>query len=81
MAQVNSGFSLGDVIDSIVSVFRDDPDEAKLFSDEAEAEMNQYSELHAEYADFTQEEPPELAEAGPTLIQQMQTGFFTDIKV
>lgn len=39
----HSGYHLSDVLDKISSVFAETVETTRLFSDEAEAEMNQYS--------------------------------------
>jgi len=63
LAQQKSGHNhktLGSILDRITSIFSDTGSESKLFSDEASAEMNQYSQLHSEYADYKQEKMPEI---------------------
>lgn len=79
------------MLDQIASVFVETDNQTKLFSEEAEAEMNQYSELHSEYADYKQEELPELAQTEQVAVfassntsklpDLLTTSFITNIKV
>jgi hypothetical protein len=53
----HSGYRLGEVLDKITSIFADSG-----LPEEAEDEIQQYSQLHSEYEGYKQEEMPELAE-------------------
>lgn len=82
-ALAQSGFSLNALYDKFTTVLSDIGSEGKLFADEVEAEFKSYSQVHAEYADYQQEQMPEFAQTEQTnnALQILHNNFYSNIKV